>query len=107
MSTGLLASTVTPGRTAPEVSFTVPEMLAALVPCAPAAPGKSITQVRKPTPTHTIRLIPASFARRPRGLGTLIHPWRRARRDLLTGSRSEEHTSELQSRVGLVCRLLL
>src|SRR5207247_6238897 len=27
--------------------------------------------------------------------------------DLLRGSRSEEHTSELQSRVDLVCRLLL
>src|SRR5438105_13703737 len=33
-------------------------------------------------------------------------PWRRCC-SRTTGSRSEEHTSELQSRVDLVCRLLL
>src|SRR3712207_7620572 len=32
---------------------------------------------------------------------------RRGRRDALTAGRSEEHTSELQSRQYLVCRLLL
>src|SRR2546422_5449205 len=42
-----------------------------------------------------------------------IHPfmlsrWRKAVRDgMLRGKRSEEHTSELQSRLHLVCRLLL
>src|SRR5690606_40464901 len=34
-------------------------------------------------------------------------PRRAALRDLSTGPRSEEHTSELQSRENLVCRLLL
>src|SRR6266850_375283 len=61
MSTGLLASTVTPGSTAPDVSFTVPEMLAALEPCASAALGKSITHVRKPRPILRIRRMPSSI----------------------------------------------
>src|SRR3712207_8421591 len=51
--------------------------------------------------------------------GHVPDPWRpvhrssgrrypdRRRSDLLPGSRSEEHTSELQSRQYLVCRLLL
>src|SRR3712207_7763401 len=39
--------------------------------------------------------------RRPSSIGTLV------RRSLMTSSRSEEHTSELQSRQYLVCRLLL
>src|SRR6266436_7363232 len=34
-------------------------------------------------------------------------PERRGRRHRAAGSRSEEHTSELQSRLHLVCRLLL
>src|SRR5438132_7786066 len=37
----------------------------------------------------------------PPGLAAGVHPLRR------TGSRSEEHTSELQSHSDLVCRLLL
>ena len=37
ISAGLLASTVTPGSTAPVVSLTAPEMPA--VPCARAIPG--------------------------------------------------------------------
>src|SRR5215208_1272002 len=42
MSTGLAASTVTPGRTAPEASFTVPATLAAPIPCASARRGSSM-----------------------------------------------------------------
>src|SRR2546428_8612478 len=42
---------------------------------------------------------------------SLFFPWRLARcrqlRCILRGDRSEEHTSELQSRSDLVCRLLL
>src|SRR2546429_5329002 len=34
-------------------------------------------------------------------------PARRERTDAVVGARSEEHTSELQSRLHLVCRLLL
>src|SRR5690242_21102188 len=36
-----------------------------------------------------------------------IHQQSRRPRDLFTARRSEEHTSELQSHVNLVCRLLL
>src|SRR5205809_5481245 len=37
-----------------------------------------------------------------------IHPWRtRCKARIACCSRSEEHTSELQSRLHLVCRLLL
>src|SRR5712691_5958131 len=39
ISTGLDASTVTPGRTPPDPSVATPEMLAALVPWAVAATG--------------------------------------------------------------------
>src|SRR2546428_8473426 len=42
-----------------------------------------------------------------RGLGEQLFPSRPARRDGKSCSRSEEHTSELQSRSDLVCRLLL
>src|SRR2546422_7091086 len=41
---------------------------------------------------------------RPRGLGAR---GRAGHRRLLVAARSEEHTSELQSRLHLVCRLLL
>src|SRR5690554_7093399 len=37
----------------------------------------------------------------------LRHPWLRTVLESLTWMRSEEHTSELQSRPHLVCRLLL
>src|SRR5207247_9630387 len=53
-------------------------------------------------------LVESFRERRP--LHDLALPGRRARRVLLPAvrpSRSEEHTSELQSRVDLVCRLLL
>src|SRR2546422_5506038 len=47
--------------------------------------------------------------RNPAGAGSvrLRHPARLARRRTVRNSRSEEHTSELQSRLHLVCRLLL
>src|SRR3712207_7730210 len=38
---------------------------------------------------------------------TFLRPHRSGREDPLPGGRSEEHTSELQSRQYLVCRLLL
>src|SRR5262245_28053623 len=61
---GLDASTVTPGSTAPEVSFTTPAMLPA-VACAAANVGKRnvLTRLAKTT-RHTRRycvLIPISF----------------------------------------------
>src|SRR6266550_6118877 len=59
-----------------------------------------------PPPEHNFDLVPPVRGRRP--LWDLAHPDRPdpvpAR---LYGLRSEEHTSELQSRLHLVCRLLL
>src|SRR5215467_4364996 len=48
MRTGLAASTVTPGRTAPNVSFTTP----AIVLCADATAGTSVSNAR-PMPIRT------------------------------------------------------
>src|SRR5205809_3994605 len=45
--------------------------------------------------------------RRGAGHRGLHHPSRRTSEALVTDTRSEEHTSELQSRLHLVCRLLL
>src|SRR3989442_9545796 len=53
----------------------------------PRAPGRSVTAARAPLPSAG----PSPARSPPRG----------------GGSRSEEHTSELQSRPHLVCRLLL
>src|SRR2546429_4318706 len=53
-----------------------------------------------------IRRGPAPQGRAHRGLAAHDHPDGRADRDA-QGPRSEEHTSELQSRLHLVCRLLL
>src|SRR5439155_11315275 len=44
ISTGLLASTVTPGSTPPDVSFTTPAMPP--VPCALTMPGNSTRHIR-------------------------------------------------------------
>src|SRR6266850_5164401 len=53
MSTGLLASTVTPGRTAPDASFTTPAMLPVATPCASAVePDASINT----TPATSVNL---------------------------------------------------
>src|SRR4051812_49865665 len=43
----------------------------------------------------------------PRSPGRRQAPWAATDRKVRTASRSEEHTSELQSHVNLVCRLLL
>src|SRR5437870_38165 len=52
MSTGLLASTWTPGRTAPEVSFTTPAMLL----CAAAAAGSRRTHKDAASTARAIRV---------------------------------------------------
>src|SRR5438477_5821009 len=49
---------------------------------------------------------PAAASRRTAGPGSR-RPWTAARCEAIWCSRSEEHTSELQSHVNLVCRLLL
>src|SRR2546422_6078200 len=61
-------------------------------------------------PSHRVGDLLADLLVAVRGnrahLGDLLPP-RRRHRDLLQLVRSEEHTSELQSRLHLVCRLLL
>src|SRR2546422_8449409 len=47
------------------------------------------------------------LARHRRGAGGAQPPGGRSRRRAARAARSEEHTSELQSRLHLVCRLLL
>ena len=66
ISTGLAASTVTPGSTAPDVSFTVPATLAALVPCAQAIGGISIRHNTPPAPMLIGHLIGYPPVRRPK-----------------------------------------
>jgi hypothetical protein len=59
MRTGLDASTVTPGSTAPDVSVTTPAMVAELVPWAEAASGRHIETkgARMTPPTNVFTLI--------------------------------------------------
>src|SRR5207247_3616373 len=53
-------------------------------------------------------VVPGPPPRRPRLDLAEVHPVVRERRQgVVQAARSEEHTSELQSRVDLVCRLLL
>src|SRR5215470_2753139 len=55
IKTGLVASTVTPGSTAPEESVTTPETLAALVPCADAQTLGRRREAAAKNPTHAMR----------------------------------------------------
>src|SRR5438445_1913801 len=75
-----------------------------------------IIQSRSPCPNATSAPAPVALARRAsRAWANTSLPWRERTlsygskpcRSRLAGSRSEEHTSELQSRQYLVCRLLL
>src|SRR5699024_12238107 len=66
---------------------------------------------RNPDPGST-RHEPNTIQRTPRGKPTIrqrtrTHPGRQKSRPTSPNTRSEEHTSELQSRFDLVCRLLL
>src|SRR5207302_8083249 len=67
----------------------------------------------KPAPTEISTLslhdaLPILVVRLPRPLALRLRAWPRAGRlERPPASRSEEHTSELQSRENLVCRLLL
>src|SRR2546422_5083453 len=77
----------------------------------PSAPG-GCAAYTLPRRAHVWPVIPggrrvSGSARRRRG--PVSSPWPRQRFPLAQGSRvrSEEHTSELQSRLHLVCRLLL
>src|SRR5688572_8666972 len=59
MRAGLLASTVTPGRMAPDVSFTTP----AKAPCANAVTGAARAHARPRRERRTAQVIAASFDR--------------------------------------------
>src|SRR5207247_9595298 len=65
--------------------------------CSPAAVPPSVAEVPLAVFCHKLRL--------SGGAGARLDSCRSA--FTATSSRSEEHTSELQSRVDLVCRLLL
>src|SRR5690606_41604075 len=68
---------------------------------SPSSPGKAASRARyactRSTCTRSARRSTAVFRRSPRA----------SRRGASSPVRSEEHTSELQSRENLVCRLLL
>src|SRR5438552_1231550 len=69
ISTGLDASTVTPGRTAPDVSVTTPVMLAALVPCANTEVGKIASNAAARRPRrgrrYMVTLLPSAYSDDP------------------------------------------
>src|SRR5437879_8762538 len=68
-------------------------------------PTLTMPPAPRPTLFPYTTLFRSRFAGEARDLGE--EPWQRWRRHLCQGSRSEEHTSELQSPMYLVCRLLL
>src|SRR5215470_15736806 len=59
MRTGLDTSTVTPGRTAPDVSFTTP-VIDASTPCAEAIDGTRAATASRTNSRTTPRIIPTS-----------------------------------------------
>src|SRR3712207_7784263 len=76
---------------------------AAVAPRGPAQRVREAAQRRDP------RQVPAQpqSVHRPPGVGRRYLELRRSRKGRCAETRSEEHTSELQSRQYLVCRLLL
>src|SRR5262245_61328238 len=86
MRTGLDASTVTPGSTAPDASVTTPEMLAALVFCPAAATGSEAT---RKTATRTL-WTDASARMMHLIANNRSQDWRRMRRDAERSGRREE-----------------
>src|SRR3977135_3638559 len=71
MSAGLEASTVTPGRTAPELSLTTPAIPLAVACCADAARGSSSAHMIAVRPTPTTPVLPMDFLHLPHPLASL------------------------------------
>src|SRR5438105_11431382 len=71
------------------------------------APGGCKTRAAIPRPARGYAPTPRRHPRVRPGGAILRHPFPGVRFPFDGPSRSEEHTSELQSRVDLVCRLLL
>src|SRR5207249_5613816 len=69
-------------------------------------PTSSSRLGRPPTPSRRFRAEPAKTLT-PCGVGDRLHKHHSIPRRAIDCRRSEEHTSELQSRFDLVCRLLL
>jgi len=90
MSASLFASTVTPGRTAPDASFTTP----AIVLCAPAIAGSAATQTNVRANDTAILLNmppllidpPTGLCRREATAGSVKNPWKIAIADILVRS---------------------
>ncbi|SRR5712691_11811489 len=66
MRAGLAASTVTPGRTAPDVSRTTPAMAAVSDTCAHATAGRQEQETRNDDGTHESLVIHGLARCRPR-----------------------------------------
>src|SRR2546425_6817110 len=66
MRTGLDASTVTPGSTAPDVSVTTPAMVAELVPCADTGAEVTIRNTVAQRPRHAMRYMEAPLLKTAR-----------------------------------------
>src|SRR5207249_12263071 len=82
-----------------------------LPPPAPPAPTPPTRRPRARPPHRSRRKIVLGGVAALGLIGTLTLVWQRreaeSRSEQRPGGRSEEHTSELQSRFDLVCRLLL
>src|SRR2546422_5209583 len=68
------------------------------------------TLFRSPGPTWRRKIIGPGSTTEPQPQGLTTHDWHNCVNTgfaTIGGERSEEHTSELQSRLHLVCRLLL
>src|SRR3977135_2243578 len=70
MRTGLDASTVTPGSTAPDVSVMTPAMVAELVPCADAGTGANARPISNATASLRIILLHSITGTGPAALRT-------------------------------------
>src|SRR5947207_13114796 len=76
MSAGLEAATVTPGRTAPELSLTTPAIPLAVACCAEAARGNSSAHMIAVRPTPTTLVLTMDFLHLPHPLASLRLPTR-------------------------------
>src|SRR5699024_12488608 len=77
-----------------------------LAPICPEGTGLSVCRPADSLPFGGAEKFCPDFDGRHRHSGSAL-PDRRRKRGICPHPRSEEHTSELQSRFGLVCRLLL
>src|SRR5690606_40044249 len=94
-----------PGRPASSVVVTVPTLLPRQA--AMAARGGTAPASARPIKSPVTAELLCSTAVRPRPAAAALRSLSSAAASHREAARSEEHTSELQSRENLVCRLLL